>query len=269
MGRLFGPLRRDKMNDPVAVALEVLQECREHFGCLRLGVVQQDDAFAFLVETFGQQLQLLLRCHGIPVARPQVGSEHGDPARLQTGQQRGCRGKAGKAEKGRGRNAAARAIQRHFIGGDTAVDFLQRLRLTDLVEGAMGPCVVADAMAARGDLLDDGRICFGIPADQEKRRLHAFGGKGSQNFRCGGGKGAVIEGQHNLLVRQRQGLREALEADAGKRLRVHGHHAESPERVLARTLGEGGGRRHGGECHKPGLQHDHDELPVTVMPAHI
>lgn len=93
--------------------------------------------------------------------------------------------------------------------------------------------MMTDAVASGCDCLDDARIGLRIPTDQKECRPNAFRGQCSEDFRRGRRKGAVVEGEYDFLLRQRQGLRKALEADAGKRLRIERHDARGAERILA------------------------------------
>src|ERR1043166_5361788 len=74
------------------------------------------------VEAGERELQLLRRAHRIPVARPQVGAEHHEAARLHALEQGGRGRKAWEAEEQRARLRAGVAIDRALDRRDAAVD---------------------------------------------------------------------------------------------------------------------------------------------------
>src|SRR5436190_10426864 len=76
-------LRRDRVDDAVAAALEGAQQRRDHCRGLGPGVMQQHDAPARGLNSTEQELKLLGGRHRIPVARPQIGAEYDDPSALQ------------------------------------------------------------------------------------------------------------------------------------------------------------------------------------------
>src|SRR5262249_31419919 len=113
VGHGFGTCR-DDMDDPVMVVAEKAQEGRQHGGGLRLGIVQQDDALAGDLQSFGEKFQFLRRRHRNPVACPQVGAEYGDAALLQDLQRRGRYLEKGSAEEWRARGGRGLSAQRRF-----------------------------------------------------------------------------------------------------------------------------------------------------------
>jgi len=81
-------------------------------------------------------IALDVRPHPIPVARPQIGAEHGDMPPRQEIERRGIGGKPRKAEERRLRRTAGCAVDRLLHRSDTAVDFgLGARRLMRLSSG--------------------------------------------------------------------------------------------------------------------------------------
>src|ERR1700738_4931722 len=75
-----------QMDYAKVMVTQIAQESRQHGGGLRFGVVQENDSLARGVEPADEQLQFLLRRHRLPVAGPEVSTEHDDAARLQQSQ---------------------------------------------------------------------------------------------------------------------------------------------------------------------------------------
>src|SRR6266852_542197 len=71
-----------KMDHAIVMVPEIAQKSRQHGRGLRLRIVQQDDALAGGFQPVGEQLQFVARRHRIPVAGPEVGTEHDDASRL-------------------------------------------------------------------------------------------------------------------------------------------------------------------------------------------
>ncbi len=106
------------------------------------------------------------------------------------------------------------------------------------------------------------RMCRRTLADQEERGPDAFARQRVEDLSGSRRIGAVIEGQHHLMVRQRQGLRKALQADARSGGRIHRHDAGGAQRVLARAVG---GLRSGSAGDQDGngnFQHDQVTFPA-------
>ena len=143
-------------------------------GGLRFGVVKQHDAAAGVLDARQDQAQLLLRAHGQPVARPDVGAEHHDPARRQAIEQGRVGGKAGKAEERRRRLGRRLAVDGGFVRRDAAVDLGFRPRQCHAVEQRVGVAVMAERMALGQCTPRELRVGGGVAAEQEERGAHAF-----------------------------------------------------------------------------------------------
>ena len=142
----------------------------------------------------------------------------------------------GNAEEGRNRVAIA---ERGGDGCDPGFDLRIRLLRRHAMEGErMGIAMRADGMSGRMNLAHRLGIGLRHPPDEEEGRLDAFG---SENVESAGGVGrqrAVVEGQHDLMVgeRQRLGILHHPEADMLGRVDHQG--AAGAERVrLSRAFG--------------------------------
>ncbi len=223
-------LGRDHVDDAVAAFLQRAEEGRQHAGGFRLGVVQQHDAAPDLVDTPHEALQFEVRRHLVPVAGPDVGAEHHDAAPLEPIEQRGAGGEAGEAEERRRRRAAGPAVERQFVGGDAAVDLGLRLGQRQVVEQTMRIGVMADRVALGAFAPRQRRMRRHVAAEQEEGGVHAFVLERVQHLRGRGRPGTVVEGQHQFLVVERQGLRELLAADPRRAGGVDRHRALGAER---------------------------------------
>ena len=90
------------------------------------------------------------------------------------------------------------------------------------------------------------RMRDNVAADQEEGGEHAFVLERIENSRRGGGPGAVVEGEHQLLGLQRQGRRELFAADARRAGGIDREHTFGAERVWVAGAGAAvavGGRR--------------------------
>jgi hypothetical protein len=98
--------------------------------------------------------------------------------------------------------------------------------------------VVADDVAVGVDALEQVGIAARHPADDEVVGLHAMLGQHVQHAVGVGRHRPVVEGQHDLLVLQRQRLLVLHAADAREFVRVDRHHAAGAERVrIAGAIG--------------------------------
>jgi len=79
-----------------------------------------------------------------------------------------------------------------------------------------------------------------IPAEQEERCPHAFARERVQHRGGGARPRAVVEGQHHLLVRQRQSAREMLATDPRRGRGIDGQHPRGPQ--CPRVAGAGRSR---------------------------
>jgi hypothetical protein len=139
-------------------------------------------------------------------------------------------------------------FERPFDGTDRLFDL--SLGLIDGLAGQVGvrPGVRANGMAAGRDLAENFRVVGGVLADGKERRLDAFVG---QRLEHGGGgrPGAVVEGQHHLVVAQEVVHLEMLESEAGSAGGVDFDGSGHAERVrigafgLRRASGGRGGSR--------------------------
>ncbi len=77
----------------------------------------------------------------------------------------------------------------------------------------MRPGVMGDGVAVQNLAPRDPRQAFGVAADLEEGRAHAFGGERVEDLRRVGRLGAVVEGDDHLVVGERYRARIGLEAD--------------------------------------------------------
>jgi hypothetical protein len=254
------------VDDAVAARLQSPQQRRQHGGGLRLGVVQQHDAAPDLGDAGEEELQLGLRRHRQPVAGPDIGAEHDDAAGLHPVEQRLARGKTGKAEERRGRLAPRLAISRQFVTGDAAIDLGLGLVQRQVVEQRMRIGVMAERMAFRQSPPGDLRMCVDIAAEQEEGGADAFRLQGVEHPRRGCRPGAVVEGQHQFLVAQRQGVGEVLAADPGGASGIDGQHPFGAERiVIARTRLRRCGRRKKAGDQREDEKSNHDDAQAATI----
>jgi hypothetical protein len=214
---------------------QIAQERGQHCGGLGTRIVQQQDTLANRLQPPDQQLELHLRRHRFPVAGPEVGAEHRVVLGLDVIEQfrRGL--EIRETEERRGTRPARYAGECGVVGVDAAVDFLLSGGKTDPRQIAVRPGVMADRMSLGGDPLDHRRHLVRALADHEEGGVNALVAQCLQHG--GGGRGrAVVEGQHDLLVVERQRLREALGADARILCGIDGEDARGPERPRARAV---------------------------------
>ena len=189
------------------------------------------------IEPLGQQLQFLVR-------------RHHDSSRWPTDRRRTprCRAPAagrawpawsGSPESGRtacsgpwSRRRAAPFRPPRCRGRFRSVGFVG----VDLHQAAVRPGVVADGVAFGRDPPHQIGMFRGGLADQEEGRLHAFVRQRRQHFRRRRRPRAVIEGQHHLMIPQRQRLRKVLQPDPRRGGGIDMKNARGAERVLARTF---------------------------------
>ena len=142
---------------------------------------------------------------------------------------RGLPQQAGEAEE---RSDRLRVAERGAQRGKAALDFARSLVHRHLVEGeGVGLAVVGDRMALVVDAPHGGGISLHHAADHEERGLHAFGGEQIEDAIGIGRQRTVVEGQHHLVVVERQ--RFPILPAANARVFVHVDHesAADPERV--------------------------------------
>ena len=146
---------------------------------------------------------------------------------------------AGNAEERRGFRAIAKGCRHR---GDAVVDFLLRaferhpLHVRRMILGVGGNRVAGIAHPAHAF-----RIGPGLRSDQEEGRLHALRGENIQHLIAVLRDRAVVEGQHHLMILQRQRLGVLHGADDGIFAWIDHDRARRAERVgMAGTIG---GRR--------------------------
>ena len=104
--------------------------------------------------------------------------------------------------------------------------------------------VGADGVAGVAELADAFGIFPGHAADDEEGRLHALRGEDFQHLVAVVRQRAVIEGQHHLVIFQRQRFGILHGADARMLARVDHQGSRGAERVgMARAIGGRGGLR--------------------------
>src|SRR5437763_17094204 len=100
----------------------------------------------------------------------------------------------------------------------------------------MGPGMISDRVSRGRD--PPGQLwMFGSwLADQKEGRVHAFPRQGGQYLRRRRRPWAIIEGQHHLVVPERQGLWKILQPHARVGGRVAANDTRRAKRPLARTV---------------------------------
>ena len=157
-------------------------------------------------------------------------------------------------------------MQRHFDRFDAAVDFLLGLFRFDLLQAAVQPCVMPDGMAFGRDPPHQFRMPGRGFSDQKERRAHALSRQGRKDPRRRRRPWAIIEGQHHLMVVERQGLRKVFQSDARRVRRIDRENARGAERARARTLSRVRGCRAGDQGNDGHVQYDHDTYPARETP---
>ncbi len=203
------------MDHAIVIFAQITQKGRQHGRGVRLGIVQQDDALAGDFEPLGQQLQFLLSASSDssrwPRGRrrtprcPAFAADRASPASLETG----------KAEERRARRRGRDPVKRHFDRRDAVVDFVDRLRSASSASGCgcvqvWWPMVWPSAAILR---TSSGCSEAGLPIRKNVACTHSCASAAS-TFGVVGRPRPVVEGQHHLVVLQRQRLRKTLQADA-------------------------------------------------------
>ena len=107
--------------------------------------------------------------------------------------------------------------------------------------------VGADGVAGVAQLAHAFRIGVGLLADQEERRLDAVGGENLQDLVAVFRQRTVVEGQHHLMIPERQRFRILHGADDGMCARIDHERARRADRVgMAGAIGGRRGRRGSG-----------------------
>ena len=201
--------------------------------------MQQQDAATFFVEPEHCPLHDLLGTDVAPVVGDHVRAPGHQRLLGEIVFHRLRAAKARNAEEGRQRfRVAERGVDRRNAAVDFACDALQGQMLEDQrMVVAMRPDGVALVVHAP----DHRGIIARHLADQEVGDLHALRGQRIENDVAIGRQRAVVEGDHHLMVVERQRLLVLHGADAAELARVDGEDAAGAERLrMARAL-----RRHG------------------------
>ena len=113
--------------------------------------------------------------------------------------------------------------------------------------------VGADGVAGGDELAHAFRVGPGLLADDEEGCLDALIGEDLQHLVAVARQRTVIEGQHHLVIPERQGLRILHRADARMLARIDHEGSRGAERVgMAGTIGGGAPlRTRGGAGEKP------------------
>ena len=229
-------LARHHVHDAIALRLELAKQFRQRQRGGGLDVVQQQDALALLVEA-GDRAAHHFRCVDVP---PVVGDDVGAPGRQTAGLQISL----DLATPQEPRNAEERCGRAAFAddardGSDALLDLaLHGVERRAVESEQMVLAVGADGVALGEDAAGEVRIAAGHAADQEIVGLHAVLGQHVEHAVGVGRQRAVVEGQHDLLVLERQRTAVLHCADARKFARVDRHHPAGAERIrIAGTIG--------------------------------
>jgi hypothetical protein len=99
-------------------------------------------------------------------------------------------------------------------------------------------CVVGNRVPLAQFAACQHRVRQRIAANKEERRARAFASERVEHARSGGGLGAIVEGEHDLLGRERQRLRKMLAANSRRRGRIHDENAGSAESIRIAGAGD-------------------------------
>ena len=166
------------MDNLIAAAFELAQECRQHPGGLGLGIVKQDDPASHPIDARQYEAKLLFRRHGVPIARPNVGAENHQSARVCEIEEGGARSKTWKPEERCRWVSRPASVDGYFVSFDPAVDLSLGLGGGHSIEKGMRISVVAKAVAFGQGTPYESRIGGDVSPQQEERGLHAFDFKG-------------------------------------------------------------------------------------------
>ncbi len=211
-----------------------------------MDVVQQQHALALMLEALERARQHLLGPDAGPVVGREVCAPDHDAPRRQIGFHLGSVAEAGETEE---RRNLLRILQRRTDRVDALVNVglhvgdrkLPELRCVRLRMGA-------DRMPFALDAAEHRRIGMRHAADDEEGRLHALRCQGVEHLAGVGRQRTVVEGEHDLVVAQRQGLGILHGADAAMLGRIDHDGAAGPERVrIAVAFGGARAGRRGGQ----------------------
>ena len=175
--------------------------------------MHQDDALAELVELADQGLGEFVGLLDLEIPGIDVGGEARDVPLAQVSEHLGRMTQVRETEERRDRGARhhayrACALFDFVLGGFRAAFFHRRLQV------CMRPGVAADGVAGREHLLQDFRVIGGVLADRKEGRPEALVGKRLEHRLGVVEPGAVVEGEHDLVVAQEIVVLEVLGAEA-------------------------------------------------------
>ncbi len=228
-------LARHHEDDAIVLRLELAQQFGQRQRGRGLDVVQQHDAFALLIEPGDRAPDHFEGVDVLPVVGDDVGAPGHQAARLQIGFDLLAAQEPGDAEERMGGGGFA---QHRSDRSDALLDLaLHRVHRSAVETEQMVIAVGADGMALGEGAAGEVGIAAGHPADQEIIGIHAMLGQHVEHAIGVWRQRAVVEGQHDLLVLERQRMGILRRADAGKLSRVHRQHPAGAERVrIARTI---------------------------------
>jgi len=214
----------------IAARFEFLEDHRQRHCGGRVDVVQQQDAAALRLQPADRPFDDLLRADA---AEPVVGDYVRAPGhQMLRGQETlvhlGTAEAGNPEERRHGFRVADRGVDR----GDPAFDLLLDPRQAQALEAErMIETVRADRMALVVHAPQHPRVGMRHLADNEISRLHALRGERIEDEVAVGRQRAVVEGDHHLMIGERQRLLVLHAADAREFVRTDGEHARGAERV--------------------------------------
>ena len=255
---------RHHVHHAIAARLELAQQFRKGERGRRLDVVQQHHAFALFVEPRDRAPHHLGRADVLPVVGDDVGAPGRELARLEIRLHLVGAEKSRNAHERRRRPAfAERCCNRRKALLDLALHQVERHAVE---RQRMVLAVVADGVAGLADFAQQVRIAARHAADDEIGGLHAMLGQHIEHAVGVGRQRAVVEGQHDLVVLERQRARVVDRADARMLLRIDRQHAAGAERIrIARAIG--GARRRRAERGRQQSLRERERHPLHA--AHI
>ncbi len=244
LGRRLRPVRRCRhhVDDMVAARLQFAQQGRQHRRGAALDIMQQQDAFALGLDPGEGEMQHLGRRDMAPVVGRKISAPgHDAPGGEILLDTFGAQ-QPGNAEERRHRAGIA---QRGGGVVDAVIDLLHRPFDRHPVEAEwMVFAVRSDGVTGLAEAADAIRKLVRHPADDEERRLDAFGGQRLQHLIAVRRQRTIVEGEHDLVVFERQGLAVLHGADLGVLRRVDHQRARGTERIgiAGATVGAGRGQ---------------------------
>ena len=198
--------------------------------------MQQHDSFALLIEPGDRAPDHFEGVDVLPVVGDDVGAPGHQAARLQIGFDLLAAQEPGNAEEFMGGGGFA---QHRSDRSDALLDLaLHRVHRSAVETEQMVIAVGADGMALGEGAAGEVGIAAGHPADQEIIGIHAMLGQHVEHAIGVGRQRAVVEGQHDLFVLERQRTGVLHHADAGEFSRIDRQHPAGAERIrIAGTIG--------------------------------